>query len=150
MIGDFMNKNRNSIGEANRATHLVGKAVLLVGNDTAVLQNLVTRLAKRGADIALVCWQMPLEIARKMKEYVQSFGQKLLVIERVENQTFSIEQLVHKVVTEMGHFDIFIDVSTRIRPSAQDETSEAENEPQVDWLPPKWQLTPAILGEIAR
>ena len=133
--------------ETGHSNQLLGKAVLLIGNDTDLLQNLVTQLSRKGADIVLLCWQMPLEIARKLQKCVQSFGQQLLLIERVENQRFSVEQLIHKVITDWGHFDFFIDVSSSRRIVAQNNA--VEKEPHRAWLPPKWQLTQMILKEMA-
>jgi len=124
---------------------LFGKAVLLIGNDTAVLQNLVEKLAKRGADIALLCWQMPLEVADKMKTLVQSLGQQLILIEQVENQRFSVEQLIHSLITRWGHFDIFIDVSVKVGSNtAVPNDNEEQKRTQS-----KWQLSRTILEEMA-
>lgn len=132
---------------------LFGKAVLLIGNDTAVLQNLVEQLAKKGADITLLCWQMPLQAADEMKAHVQSLGRQLILIERVENQRFSVEQLIHSVTTRWGPFDVFIDMSvkvgskTAVPNNAKDKGEQKETRPE--WLPPKWQLTRTILEEMA-
>ena len=133
------------INDSTKPRMLFGKAVLLIGNDTAVLQNLVMQLAKKGADIALLCWRLPLDVARKMKEYVQAFGQRLVLIERAENQRFSVEQLIHSVINKWGHFDIFIDISAGSGTNDKTETQD----PQTAWLPSKWQLTRTVIEEMA-
>ena len=133
------------INDSTKPRMLFGKAVLLIGNDTAVLQNLVMQLAKKGADIALLCWRLPLDVARKMKEYVQAFGQRLVLIERAENQRFSVEQLIHSVINKWGHFDIFIDISSGSGTKDKTETQD----PQTAWLPSKWQLTRTVIEEMA-
>ena len=152
VIDNAANNRRNRrIGseKAQRKQLLFGKSVLLIGNNTAVLQNLVTQLAKKGADIALLCWQIPLEIARKMKESVRSFGRQLVLIERAEYQRISVEQLIHDLVNRWGHFDIFIDMSTRSDMAGQQIDEAEANDPQAAW-PSKWQLTQTVLEKMAQ
>ncbi len=154
MIDDAVNeKEKRQRQSASQSVHrLFGKSVLLIGNDTAVLQNLVGKLAQRGADIAVLCWQIPLEIADTMKERVQSFGRQLILVEWSENQRFTVEQLIHKLATKWGNFDIFIDVSTRGEAiehvEENDENEDSDEALEIAW-PPKWQLTRAVLEEMA-
>jgi len=148
VINDSRNKKQRTQGESDRSNQLLaGKAVLLIGNDTAVLQSLVAQLARKGADIALLCWHLPLEITHQLQESVQAFGRRLLLIERAENQRFSFEQLIHKVVLSWGHFDIFIDVSAKQESTRQ--VNEEEKVPNTSWLPPQWRLTQTVLREMA-
>ena len=153
MINDSVNKKQKHKAEPEPDRNILfGKVVLLIGNDTAVLQNLVGQLAQKGADIALLCWQMPLEVAHKMEAHVQSLGRQLIVIERVENQWFSVEQLIHSIITRWGHFDIFIDMSVNGGSETAVPNNNGEQEethPAPAWLPPKWQLTRTILEEMA-
>ncbi len=151
MIDDSTNMRPKPQDEADRRNQLLmDKAVLLIGNDTAVIKELVMQLAKKDADIALLCWQVPADVARKLNETVQSFGRQLILIERVENQRFSVEQLIHNVITKWGHFDFFIDVSTRDVTAVpnKDEIDE-EIYKQTAWLPTKWQLARTVLEEMA-
>jgi hypothetical protein len=149
VIDDSTNKMQQSRGEPNRSNLLFGKAVLLIGNDTAVLQNLVQQLAQKGADVALLCWKIPAEVARKMQAYVQSFGQQLILIQQVENQRFSVEQLIHNVTTRWGQFDIFIDVSAKGKAADKSEAGDKE-EQQPAWLLPNWEMTRAVVQEMAQ
>ncbi|MAT98310.1 MAG: hypothetical protein CL608_14290 [Anaerolineaceae bacterium] len=150
MIDDSTKKQQRCQGEPDRSNQpLFGKVVLLIGNDTAVLQDLVKQLAQKGANVALLCWQMPVEVARKMQEHVQSLGQQLMLIQRAENQRFSVEQLIHNVIDKWGQFDFFIDLSAAGGTAVPTDEAE-EKEPQTGWLPPKWQLTRTVLEEMAQ
>lgn len=150
MIDNSTNNKPKRHGEPDRSNQLLfGKVVLLIGNDTAVLQNLVKQLAQKGADIALLCWQIPVEVARKMQAHVQSFGQQLVLIQRAENQRFSVEQLIHNVTARWGHFDIYIDVSVRSATAVPHQDKAEENDEPTVWLPPKWQLIRTVLEEMA-
>ena len=150
VIDYSLNNNRRRLnGEETAHRHsLLGKVVLLIGNDTAVLQSLVTQLARKGADIALLCWRIPLEISQQLKEKVQSFGRRLLLVERASDQSDSVEQLIHTVTSEWGHFDIFIDVSTRKNKKSSSQNRVEKTETQPNQLPTKWQLTQKILEEM--
>lgn len=140
-------RNNQKSARTSRTHSLLGKAVLLIGNDTAVLHNLVIKLAQKGADVAVLCWRMPLDITRSLQACIHNLGRQLILIEQAENQRFTIEQLIHKVIIDWGHIDIFIDVSASRKPVAQDEM--AEEDLQTVWLPSKWQLTQAVLEEMA-
>ena len=113
---------------------LVGKVVLLIGNDTTVLNNLVTQLAQKGADIVLLCWQLPLEAA-----------QKILLIEQSKEKPTTSRQLIETIVTELGHLDIFIDLSAQKNLSPQNGNGTM-NLAGAN----RWQLTKAILEELNR
>lgn len=118
---------------------LLGKVVLLVGDDTAVMQRLITQLVQRGADIALLCWQIPLETARKLQENAKALGRGLLLIEQVEQKITDSRQLIDTVVAELGHPDIFIDLSTKRRLTTNGN---------IYFEKPNWQLTKTVLEEI--
>lgn len=126
---------------------LTGKVVLLVGNDTAVTQLLIGQLAQKGADIALVCWHIPLETSAKIKERVQAFGRKLLLLEEMAGQTTSPAQLVQTITGELGQLDLFIDLSaqTSAPPGPNDDPNQMPAPVQ-----PHWQFVTAVLPEIAR
>lgn len=136
---------------------LLGKAVLLIGNDTAVLSNLVMQLAEKGADIAVLCWKIPLETVRWLKDQVQSLGRRLFIIEQAQNQDSSVDQLVHRITTEWGEFDIFIDVSARRnKPAASEHLSNGQQKkPDQEtrrrnpvWRPEQWHLTQVVLKKM--
>ena len=128
---------------------LVGKVVLLVGNDTAFLPKLVTQLAQKGADIALLCWQMPREMARKIKESVQAYGQKILLIDPAEQEGLTSKQLIDTVTMELGHLDVLIDLSAQSRLTLQKEDPNGMVYP-VGFSQPNWQLNHVVLEKLTR
>lgn len=129
---------------ASHHFYLLGKVVLIIGNDEDLLQTLVKQLAKKGADIALFCWQMPIETVYKIMESVRSVGRNFLLIEEVEHQFFSADRLIQTVKTRMGRLDIFIDLS------AQSSSSSLPNEQTPEWNHWNCQLTKEALEEITR
>ncbi|MCL4265605.1 MAG: hypothetical protein KJ069_20495 [Anaerolineae bacterium] len=150
MTGKQAYQNDEKWGSAEARAHrqpLPGKVVLLVGNDTAVLHLLIGQLAQKGADIALLCWHIPLETSHKIKESVQSFGRKLLLIEQGEGHDASPAHLIQTVVTELGQLDLFIDLSAQKSelPLYDDGNSQA-----LASIQPHWQFTTAILNEMVR
>lgn len=130
--------------ETSQRQQLLGKVVLLIGNDTAVLQNLVTQLAQKGADVALLCWQMPLETARKIRESAQSVGRHLLLIEQSKRHEATYKQLMQTVTAELGKFDIFIDLSAQ----PKREPMANGNGHHTTLLQPNWQLRHVVLQEM--
>ena len=138
--------------EPNRAP-LLGKAVLLIGNDTAVIQSLVMQLAQKGADIAVMCWQLPVETARWLYEQVQALGRKLFLMEQAHNQGTPLTELVHRIAAEWGQFDIFIDVSAKPGESVNGRMGEVvTNQPryQPAWPSDQWRLAQIVLQEMIR
>lgn len=150
----------NSTIHTQKKLPLLGKDVLLVGNDTAVLQRLVIQLAQKGADTAVLCWEIPLKTAHWLKEQAQKLGRRLYFLEQAKNQDASVDQLVNKITTEWGPFDVFIDVSAKqSRPAATphpDEKGSAEQWEQENnaqkplWRPEQWHLTQVVLEEMVR
>lgn len=138
-------KERNSISPCNQ---LLGKVVLLIGNDTSILQNLISQLAQKGADIALLCWQMPREKAQKIKENVQATGSRLFLIEQADYKTTNPSQLIDSIVAKMGQLDIFIDLSAQ-KTEAEITDDKRDNGNGLEFSYPNWQFTQAALEEIA-
>lgn len=148
----YQNEEEWSVSEAHTNRQpLPGKVVLLVGNDTAVLHPLIGLLAQKGADIALLCGHIPLKTAHKIKERVQSFGRKLLLLEQVEGRDVSPAHLVQTVVTELGQLDLFIDLSAQKSepPLHENGNSQAPSQTPMP-IQPHWQFTTAVLHEIVR
>ncbi|HRQ38099.1 MAG TPA: hypothetical protein PLD25_09310 [Chloroflexota bacterium] len=125
---------------------LPGKVVLLVGNDTAVLQILVSQLAQKGADIALLCRRLPMETSHKIKESVQSFGGRFLLLEQGEASEPARAQLIQTVTAKLGNPDIFIDLSAQ---KGEPLNNENGNSHKPASMRPNWQFIGAILKEIA-
>lgn len=144
-------KKNNKMGSrhiTHQSRQLLGKVVFLVGNDSKVLQSLVKQLAQKGADIALLCWQLPWETARKIKESVQAFGREILLIVPTERETPSTTQLIQAITGELGHLDIFIDLSARSPElPIQAEAADVDKQ-QATRSQPNWQLTRAVLEEM--
>lgn len=115
---------------------LIGKVVLLVGGDTAVLNSLVAPLAERGADIALISSDEGLHNVGSMRDSVESAGRRFLHIDDEARREESADALIDSVTDRLGHLDIFIDLSQSSRGSSQ--------------LLPNWQLAQAALSEMSR
>lgn len=142
--------NQTKITKKNNApqrNQLWGKVVLLIGNDTSILQNLVAQLALKGADIALLCLQMPREKAQKLKESVQPAGTRLFLIEQPDYQNVSPSRLIDSIVAKMGHLDIFIDLSAQ-KPESGTKDFRPVNGSVSPFSGPNWQFTQAALEEI--
>lgn len=127
---------------------LLGKAVLVVGEDTAVVETLVTQLAQRGADIILLCWHMSLETGRKLQNNVRSLGRRFLLIEPENEQMAEADQLMQTVQSEWGHVDVFIDMSHEKSDPSQSEVAPHSNKEKEEWISPNWPLVQAFLKEI--
>ena len=56
---------------------------------------------------------MPSEIVRKIKESVQAYGQKLLLLDQAERPGKTSYQLIDTVVAELGRLDVLIDLSAQ-------------------------------------
>lgn len=118
---------------------LYGKVVLLIGNDTAVLRALVTQMALKGADIALVCSHFSVDGLQHLQELVESLGRRFLALVVRDS---SPEQLVHKVTEKLGRLDIFVDLS--VQKPAEEPNGSAAARSQPDWA-----MTQAVLGTMA-
>ena len=162
LIQNYKIMDTSKIRDPNK-TPLFGKAILLIGNDTAVIKSLVVQLAQKGADIAVLCWQIPGEVANWLEQQAKAFSRKLYLVEQAKNQDASMEDLVHKIAAEWGRFDIFIDVSAKETKSATEpeeqalsktgHTSETKSEEQSQkpkWHPQQWHLTQVVLEEMVR
>lgn len=126
---------------------LLGKVVFLVGNDSQALHTLVNQLAQKGADIALLCWQISWETARTIKENVRGFGREILLIGAEDQNASSSKQLIQAITTELGRLDIFIDLSAR-KSNELKSKAKSENTQQPDWSQPNWQLIGVVLEEM--
>lgn len=122
---------------------LLGKVVLLIGSDTSILQSLIDQLAQKGADIALLCWQMSREKAQKIKESVQAAGGHLYLIEQKDYQALNPSHLIERIVANMGHLDIFIDLSAQ---KVETAAEGAGSEPELRY--PDWQFSQAVFEEM--
>ncbi len=131
-------------------TRLAGKVVLLVGNDTAVLQTMILQLAQKGADIALICRQLSTETMRLIGEKVEALGQRFLFIKAKEltqdhaHKVVHADQLIQTVVAQLGHLDVFIDLSAQKQSTEANETRATSDQPL-----PSWPLRQAVFKELA-
>ncbi len=146
MTNKSTNLAKRSQPITNRQNYLVGKVVLLVGNDMTVMQSIIIQLAQKGADVALICQKLPRETLRYVRESVESVGRRLLVIEESERNPTSAERLILTVIWHLGRLDIFIDLSACKRKLS---TVESEKEQTKEWVPSNWSLMQAVLQEIA-
>lgn len=98
---------------AKQNQSLLGKVVLLIGNDTAVLQTLITQLAQKGADIALICRKLPSETVQRVKESVEALERRFLFIETSKTSANTFEPMLQTVTAGLGPFDVLIDLSAQ-------------------------------------
>ena len=131
----------------SQSNHLFGKVVLLVSNDTLDLPPLVTQLARRGADIALICQQVSQGTIRLIKKSVETLGRRFLLIENPNEPETTTDQLVQSVASKLNQLDLFIDLTgpKKPQPPANDTMEKPEG-----WLPPNWKLLHAALEEITK
>ena len=95
-LGNF---HKKSLGQSIASrNHLVGKVVLLIGNDTPVLNTLVIQLAQKGADIALFCRRQSTEALQNLKQQVEALGQRFFLFS--ENGAFDNDEF-HSFVTSV-------------------------------------------------
>ncbi len=131
-------------GQAAGQNRMLGKVVLLVGNDITTIQTLVNQLTRKGADVALVCWHMPLDAGRKIKESVQAVGRHFLLLEHPENNDSSNHQVIETIISELGRLDLLIDLSAQYSNHSSKGAEDLKGFNQDNWL-----LTRAFLDEIA-
>lgn len=156
---NYNNNDKPMDTSRNRDQHnlpLLGKAVLLIGNDTAVLHRLIKQLVQKGADVALLCGRLPENTALHFQSQVQASGNHLLLVQQADNENRSIGQLVHHIATRWGPIDFFIDLSARQSSPPLPETvqdSEVEGEARkaesLANIKP-WQVTQVILEEMTQ
>ncbi len=139
-----MNRRKQKWNNGNGYNnHLANKVVLLIGNDTAVLQPLITQLAQKGADIALICQQLSAETVRGVHENVKSLGQRFMFLAETADQSISAANTIQTITSGLGHVDVFIDLS------AQEVVPHNGNRTATEPFQPNWQFTQTVVEEIA-
>jgi hypothetical protein len=131
---DHSSKRSPSLSQYN---YLFGKVVLLIGNDTAILPTLVTQLAMKGADIALVCHQLSRDTLRFVKENVELLGQRFMLIENPQNLDAPTEQIIQLVVSRFKRVDVFIDLSAG---NSEQPGVITSNQSPANWRRSNWSL----------
>ena len=121
---------------------LMGKVVLLIGSDTAVIRSLVAQLAQKGADIVLVCRYLSNEAWQHLRERVESWGSRLLLIEETNVSAAIAGKLVHEIINQLGRLDFLMDLSTLRESDLPDNAYGEARQPQ-------WQLMRTALEEMA-
>ncbi len=139
MIDEPKNKQHKKSPKIIRQT-LQGKAILVVGNDPGQLKTLINQLAQKGANVALICWQMQLETIIKLKESVQSADKHFTLIERAKTQTYSSRQLIEAITADIGKLDALIDLSLL------KNVATANNKHKTS---ANWQLSKAAIEQLA-
>lgn len=130
------NQKRPQNGGHSSRRSLLGKVVLLIGDDMALLRALVPPLAAKGADIALIGAEQEPDELGSMRDSVESAGRHLMLIDVEQQQEESPQALIQSVTAGLGRLDIFIDL-----------TGAGGSEPQ---LLPNWGMAQAALGAMAR
>lgn len=146
MTNNQTNQNQDKRSQAVKGptNYLVGKVVLLIGNDTAVLHTLVTQLAQKGADIVLVCRRLSSETIQRIKQSVESLGRRFLYIVETGQKPLAPDYLVRSAVSILGRIDIFIDLSAQ-----EKETVTNNNGLTITKFRPTWQLRQPVLEQLA-
>jgi hypothetical protein len=107
------------------------------------MQALVTPLASKGADIALISKTEPSEMMHSVRTSVESSGRRFLFLEQEDNSSETTGNLVQAVIAALGQLDIFIDLSAHSRHQKLDEDGTSE------FAGTEWSLTQAVLEEMA-
>jgi hypothetical protein len=141
---DHSSKRSPGLSQYN---YLFGKVVLLIGNDTAILPTLVTQLAQKGADIALVFQQLSRDTLRFVKENVELLGQRFMLIENPQNLNAPTEQIIQLVVSRFKRVDVFIDLSAG---NSEQPGMIASNHSPAIWRRSNWPLMLAVVRGFAK
>lgn len=100
---------------------LQNKVVLLIGGTKVGGPALAASLAERGADVAVVYFDDQHERAERIKQEVEANGQRCLTFAaRPENDGFP-EQVISRVVDDLGRLDVFIDYAAFPQTDGGDE-----------------------------
>lgn len=96
-------------GQSSRKNNLMGKVVLLMGNDAEILQPLAVKLAANGGDIALASSQLSVDSADIIRERVEAFGGRFLYVDI--NDIQESEAIIRNITEALGGMDIVVDMS---------------------------------------
>ena len=105
--GDFIN---------DKSSALHNKVALLIGTNFSNLSNLAEDFAKRGVDVALLCWPIFIEEALALGSRFRTLGRRILIIGQSDvisanGLNVSNACVTDMVVKELGRLDIFVDLS---------------------------------------
>ncbi len=135
-------QNKQDRKKSSPQDNLMSKVVLLIGNDAGLLQSLAVECAAHGSDIALASSRLPSDLGEKIRENVQAFGGRFLLLDKSLIQNIQkAEMLITRVKRELGSLDILIDFSAHQQPESEVETGTNGSQPC-------WWLSQAILQEI--
>lgn len=135
------NEKSHAVPQRGRRS-LTGKVILLVGDNTAVLQGLIDPLAQKGADIALLCAEEAAVELRPLRESVEASGRRFLHVPGAERGESTPQQIIDSITADLGQLDMFIDVSA---PQAAESPPAALDMAQIM---PNWALMRAALEQI--
>jgi hypothetical protein len=93
-------KNSHFRNITAHSNHLMSKVVLLIGDDAEILQPLAVKLAANGGDIALASSYLSDEAAEIIRERVEAFGGRFLLLDT--STTSEGEALVDNIREELG------------------------------------------------
>lgn len=105
---------------------LQDKVVLLLGGTSAGGASLAASLAEQGADVAVVYFDEEHERASKIKETVESSGQRCLTFAAEPESAAFPEQVIGRVVEDFGRLDIFIDYAPIAHADLDDDVTARE------------------------
>jgi NAD(P)-dependent dehydrogenase (short-subunit alcohol dehydrogenase family) len=98
---------------ANPYGSLIGRVVLLFGENSETIRTLIVSFAKRGADVAIVCSDMSQVSLARLGRKVQELGRRLYFVDHRIQETADSDQTVSEVLDKFGRIDIIIDLSAK-------------------------------------
>lgn len=143
--------NNSYLSKINPRETLQDKVVLLLGGTKVGGPSLAASLAERGADIAVVYFGEQHQRATELKRRVEANGQRCLTFAaEPERKTFP-QEVISKIVDELGHLDIFIDYAALPRPVRPDTGNGRDRAERADvWSNPfsNFEMMAAALGQL--
>ena len=107
--GEDWNNTRYSSHFGN----LLGKVVILFGENSEVVRTLIVSCAQRGADVALVSSNKSQVSLNPLRRQVQDMGRCLYFVDEQGSKTAEGDQSVSTVLAEFGRVDFLIDLSAK-------------------------------------
>ena len=88
---------------------LEGKVALVTGSSRGIGRDIAVELARAGADVAVnYPFEAELENAKETAKLIGGLGKKAIIIEADVSNPQSCEEMMSKVVSELGKLDILV------------------------------------------
>jgi NADP-dependent 3-hydroxy acid dehydrogenase YdfG len=126
-------RNSSDSAGAGRPKRLSGMVVVLVSDDTAVIQEFANLLAQKGADIALICRRLSGRTLHGIREQVRDIGQRFLLLDAQDRQAQPAEETMKTISRRLGRVDVLIDLSAREKTVGRKSAEERWDAAYGDW-----------------